>query len=85
MSIFSNVIRVLPAFTPYTSGVSDKVYDFVWCSYNLYSKNRTKMRFFLHISQIFCTFAVDSYAGGKYVLRKAFRKGLSWVVFEYIE
>ena len=38
-------------------------------------KNRPNWHFFLHISQIFCTFVPESYAGGKYVLRKAFRKG----------
>ena len=32
------------------------------------------MLFYLHISQIFCTFVPDSYAGEKYVLRKAFLK-----------
>ena len=29
----------------------------------------------LHIRKFCCTFAADSYAGGKYVLRKAFRNG----------
>ena len=29
----------------------------------------------LHIRKFYCTFATESYAGGKYVLRKAFRKG----------
>ena len=38
MSISSNVIRVLPAFTPYTSGVPDKVCDFVGCSYTSHQK-----------------------------------------------
>ena len=75
MSIFSNVFEYSPPFVSYTSGVPDKVCDFVWCPYTLHSKNRTKMRFFLHISQIFCIFVPDSYAGGKYVLRKAFRNG----------
>ncbi len=36
----------------------------------------TKKRFFLLNSKKSTTFAVDSYAGGEYVLRKAFRKGL---------
>ena len=43
--------------------------------YTLHHKNHPKSDFYLHISQIFCTFATESYAGGKYVLRKAFRKG----------
>ena len=30
---------------------------------------------FLLICNVFCTFAPESYAGGKYVLRKAFRNG----------
>ena len=29
----------------------------------------------LHIRKFCCTFATESYAGGRYVLRKAFRKG----------
>ena len=29
----------------------------------------------LHIHKFCCIFATESYAGGKYVLRKAFRKG----------
>ena len=29
----------------------------------------------LHIRKFFCNFAPESYAGGRYVLRKAFRKG----------
>ena len=47
MSIFSNVIRVLPAFTPYISGVPDKVYDFVGCSYTLHQEKSHQNAIFL--------------------------------------
>ena len=60
MSISSNVIRVLPAFTPYTSGVPDKVCDFVGCSYTLHSKNHPNWRFYLHNSKKNCTFAPNN-------------------------
>ena len=74
-SVFGvNSPSIFPAFTLYTSGVPDKVCDFVGCSYTLHHKNRILVRFFLHIRKFFTTFATDSYTGGKYVLRKAFLK-----------
>ena len=48
---------IVAAFTPYTSGVPDKVCDFVGCSYTLHQKNHTKVRFFLHDCKFFTTFA----------------------------
>ena len=53
--------------------------------YTPHQKNRTKMRFFLHIRKFFCTFALESYAGGSMSREKRFAMVLSWVGFGHIK
>ena len=61
--------KVSPWFLFIFIGLTEPVFLFKSLSQSLFPLKN------LHICKFCCTFATDSYAGGKYVLRKAFRKG----------
>ena len=77
-----NVLNALEAYNDDPVAWKNE-YDRLATYYNdvfLLAKKAEMKEFFakrLYKSKKYCNFATDSYAGGKYVLRKAFRKGSS--------